>query len=497
MQNVRLSEPCEERATLWSGPNVLHTAAWRVAFWNTLAFGAGTALVFWFLQVNIATSVVKWNEVWLTSESAAITEILNQYAERPGQAASHAFLELLTSQFNRNHSSPIPMNTVFAIVRGGDGLQKASAGLKDPGPFLKSAQAVRVGQLKPQSVNVPGADAPFLVLARNVGGDVVYFGFSECISSNVLGALRALLAASWTAMLAIGFCISFLSARRTLGRVQNVTETARAIGQNNLSARVPEGQHTDEIGRLTLTFNRMLDRIEDCVYQVHTMTDSLAHDLKSPITAMRAKLELELSAESDRCPQSVVHALEELDRLSEFLNQYLDVAEARAGALRLWLRPLDLTAIVSDMVELYQPAFVDKGMRIELNHSKPVVVSADVQLIQRMLANLLDNELNHVPTGCRVAVTVTERGVVVVQDDGPGFPDELRSQIFDRFAKGTFSSGRGLGLAFVHAVMSAHGGTARAGVGSAGGASISLHFAPHQARSNSGLIDPVALAASC
>ena len=131
---------------------------------------------------------------------------------------------------------------------------------------------------------------------------------------------------------------------------------------------MPTTQHNDEIGQLSLTLNRMLDRIESSVHQLHTITDSLAHDLRSPLTAIRGKLEMSLSEgrQSAQAEPMIVSAIEELDRLAEFLNASLDVAEARADALRLTRSEIDLDEMMRVMIDLYEPCMSERGLRMQL-----------------------------------------------------------------------------------------------------------------------------------
>ncbi len=126
-------------------------------------------------------------------------------------------------------------------------------------------------------------------------------------------------------------------------------EAASRIGHSELNARVPTSKRNDEVGQLARTLNRMLDRIENSMHQLHTITDSLAHDLRSPLTAIRGKLEMSLSAATDaEQAEPIVSAIDELDRLTEFLNASLDVAEARADALRLTRSEINLDELLTD-----------------------------------------------------------------------------------------------------------------------------------------------------
>jgi len=282
----------------------------------------------------------------------------------------------------------------------------------------------------------------------------------------------------WLLIVLFGFAIVFLTTRRMLSHVRRITEAAAQIGHADLNSRVPTTKRHDEVAQLGLTLNRMLDRIESSMHQLHTITDSLAHDLRSPLTAIRGKLEMSLSADSHvEQAEPIVSAIEELDRLTEFLNQSLDVAEAKADALRLTRTQIELDELLRVMMDLYEPSMGDKGLHIRLYNADPATIQADAALIHRMIANLFDNELKHLPPGCTVTIRlqVEEDSVsIVFEDNGPGFSSDVMPLLFERRVKGKESSGHGLGLAFIDAVARAHGGTVKASNREKGGARVTV-----------------------
>jgi len=263
-----------------------------------------------------------------------------------------------------------------------------------------------------------------------------------------------------------------------LSHVREITEAASRIDHSDLAARVPTTRRNDEVSQLALTLNHMLDRIENSVHQLHTITDSLAHDLRSPLTAIRGKLEMSLSAATDgEFTESIVASIEELDRLSDFLNKSLDVAEAKADALRLERGAVDIDELLRVMIDLYEPSMSEKGLQMRLHSSGPVVIQADAALLHRMVANLFDNELKHLPSGCSVHIQLKAREdevSLLLEDDGPGFDAEVSQHLFERRVKGKASTGHGLGLAFVDAVARAHGGFASIGCREGSGARIEV-----------------------
>jgi signal transduction histidine kinase len=159
------------------------------------------------------------------------------------------------------------------------------------------------------------------------------------------------------------------------------------------------------------------------------------------------------------------------------LDTTLDVAEAQAGALRLDRNTVDLSAVVRQLVDLYQPAMDEHHHELMVDLEDHVVVDADRGLLNRVLSNLIENEIAHLPVGCQITIRLRSRegsAIVVIEDNGPGFPPDISTHAFERFVRGKHSHGHGLGLAFVDAIVRAHGGTAKISESPAGGAAITL-----------------------
>jgi signal transduction histidine kinase len=331
----------------------------------------------------------------------------------------------------------------------------------------------------PFDLQVKGTATPFRVASVPLhDGSHIYLGVSERDELHVLRKLRWRFLLLWLLNVLLGSAIVFLTARRMLRDVQEITDAASRIGESDLSKRVPATGRNDEVGQLASTLNRMLDRIEKSIHQLHTITNSLAHDLRSPLTAIRAKLEMSLTADA-KGPEvdSIVAAIDEIDMLTEVLTRSLDVAEAEADALRLNRTVIDLQELLQVMIELYEPSMSEKELRIELRSTAPVEVFADAALLHRMFANLFDNELKHLPPSCSVTISLHAVGdfaVVVLEDDGAGFASQVSSSMFQPRAKGQDSRGYGLGLAFVEAVAGAHSGEVVAENRAEGGARLTI-----------------------
>jgi signal transduction histidine kinase len=457
----------------------MRSAAWRISLWATLAFACGTMFVFVFLDRFVANDIQRRSDAWLSGE----VEVLGDVAERTPNDALYGRVvsevaELAAREVpNREPGKTASNDSVFFLQSGVDGSLKLWVGAGSGEDHLQAIRARRILEDQPTDIRVAGVKIPFRVASMQMNdGSHIFLGLSERDEMRVLRKLRARFFLLWLSLVMLGFAIVFLTTRRMLSHVRGITEAASRIGHSDLNTRVPTTRRNDEIAQLALTLNRMLDRIESSMHQLHTITDSLAHDLRSPLTAIRGKLEASLSAVRDEeQAEAVVSAIDELDRLTDFLNKSLDVAEAKADALRLSPGQIDLDELLRAMVGLYEPSMSERGVQVNLRSSGPVKMEGDAGLLHRMIANLFDNELKHLSPARQVTVELHAddgSASLAITDNGTGFDEEVLPHVFARRVKGKHSSGHGLGLAFVDAVVRAHGGTVTAGNAEGGGAKI-------------------------
>ena len=460
---------------------VMHSAAWRISLWATLAFACGTMVVFAFLHRFVASDIQQRTDAWLAGE----VEVLGDVAEHTPKDALYdrvvsEVAELASKEVpNRLRSEGQANDFVFFLQTDSKGALALWVGSGSAEPPLSAIRRQPFPPDKPQDLHVAGTDVPFRVVALRLDdGSVIYLGLSEHDELRVLRNLRFRFFTWWLLLVMLGFVIVFYTTRHMLSHVRKMTEAASRIGHTELDKRVPTSTRNDEVAHLARTLNHMLDRIENSVRQLHTMTDALAHDLRSPLTAIRGKLEMSLSAATHgEQAEPIVAAIDELDRLTEFLNTSLDVAEGRADALRLSKSTLDLDELLRGMADLYEPSMSEKHLHVRLKSSGPVKMLADAALMHRMISNLFDNELKHLPGGCTATFSLESaegHARLTVQDNGPGFSPEILPHLFERRVKSKRSSGYGLGLAFVDAVVRAHGGSVAASNQSEGGACLEL-----------------------
>jgi signal transduction histidine kinase len=462
------------------GSSFYRTAAWRLALRSTIVFAAGSAAVFLAMYFIVARTVRERSDSWLMGESETLKQVaINTPRDALYDRIVEEVAELASQEVSYDGSGgQVAGNTVFFAQTGDPSHAPVWVGPADSGQFLNALATMRISQGAPVSLQIAGWPAPFRVVAVNMqpGEGHIYLGLLDSTASHLLRQLLVRFFLGWVFIIAFGFLITLFGLRRMLKRVDAITGAAASIRPDDLSSRVPAGKQQDEVARLARTFNNMLDRISSSVNQLRTLTDSVAHDLKSPITSVRGSLEIALSLEDrEQSSELVARAIEHLDRLSEVITTSLDVAEAEGGALRLHREPVDLSDLVNRVAELYAPAFADRHQHLAVHTGASIKVGADLSLCTRMLSNLMENELRYAGDGAAVTVTVAaeaEMVCITFEDNGPGFAAELLPRVFQRFVKGTESEGHGLGLAFVSAVAVVHGGRAVARGGPRGGAQI-------------------------
>jgi signal transduction histidine kinase len=460
------------------------SAAWRISIWPTLAFATGTAVAFLIVYFLVGKSIRDRTDTWLSGEVETLARVA---ADTPRDYLYNRILgevaELATQEApHERNAEGQKLNSVFFLeVDSRRPDERLWIGPGSPDAFLDAIQQAKLNPGVPQTIRVAAQRPAFRVIVRQqADGRRIYLGLSVRADNHLLHRFSRGFVMIWVGTVLLGFLVSYWSARRTLLRVERIAETVAGIGAGELEERLPEPVNSDEISRLAQTFNHMLDRIQSSVNQLRSVTDSIAHDLKSPITLIRGTLEAALCREDDvSWRESVGQSVEDLDGLLLLLNTTLDLAEAEAGALRLNRIPVDLSAALAQLASLYQPAMAERGHVLTLDLEPQVLIYADPLLLNRVISNLLHNELTHLPPGCLIGVHLRAyegSAILLIEDNGPGFPSGLRTRAFERFVKGENSPGHGLGLAFVAAVVRAHAGTIRLSDRPGGGAVITVSF---------------------
>ena len=270
----------------------------------------------------------------------------------------------------------------------------------------------------------------------------------------------------WTVVLILllGLGGGALMSQNMLRRLDAINRTSGEIIKGDLTRRVPLAGSGDEFDVLAENRNRMLDRIERLMKGLREVTDSVAHDLRTPLNRLRNRLEESVARLQASGAQAgeIERAIAETDQLIGTFNALLLIAETDAGTTRAAMTPLDLGEVAADVAELYEPLAEERHIALSLTPAPDVMVEGNRSLIAQAMANLVDNAIKYTPEGgqVRIGVAVHDGVELSVADSGPGIPPEDRIRVVERFVRleaSRNSPGTGLGLSLVAAVAPFHG----------------------------------------
>ena len=330
------------------------------------------------------------------------------------------------------------------------------------------------GTLRAHTFVLPGGFR--LLVGRDPRGRA---DFEDLILESLGGALGI--------TLVLGLVGGLIMSRRMLRRVDAVRETGQRIVRGDLSRRMPVTGVGDEFDRLSLTVNEMLDEIETLMTGLRTVTDSVAHDLRSPLTRLKSRLELALRdgpAEGHGHRAALERAIAETDGILRTFATLMEIARAESGKAGIAMTPVSLRAVVADVVELYAPLAEEKGLAIEAALDEVGNVAGHGQFLSQLVANLLDNALGYTAEGgIRVSLSRAPSGAVrlAVEDSGPGIPPAERERVLQRFVRldrSRTDGGSGLGLSLVAGVASLHRADLVLDESPLGGLRVSATFPP-------------------
>ncbi|MEO5618203.1 MAG: ATP-binding protein [Candidatus Eisenbacteria bacterium] len=433
------------------------TIAVRLTLWYAAAFAFSSLLAMALVYGTVFAVLHQRADRELISDLEELVEMV----DAGGAAAFHA--ELVRERDG-------PDSTIAHMRLWSPGLKPVES-LGFPRPDAATLRLVHAQRerdevtLRSLPRAAPGAEVR-AACGRSAAGFVIELGQSLQEVEALLAALRNGILLALPTVLLLGGPIGWFMARRALRGVEVVTQTALRIAGGAIDERVPVGSHGDELDRLALAFNGMLDRIAQLIAGMREVTDDLAHDLRTPLARMRASAERAAArgAGTEEWLTLAGTTTEECDRLLQILNSTLEIAEARAGATPLALEDVDLAELAEEARDLFATLAEDAGIALELGAPARCMVRADRARVQRIVANLLDNALKFTPAGGRIAMRVADQGAWValdVQDTGIGIAADKLPRVFERFYRADGSRtghGSGLGLSLAQAFARAHGG---------------------------------------
>lgn len=297
-------------------------------------------------------------------------------------------------------------------------------------------------------------------------GYTVFIGVDVEDEDRLIGRmLRAILAAS-ALVIALGIISGVVVSRRFSRRLDAVNTVARTVMRGDLTRRAPRNGSGDELDELSSNFNSMLDRLEELMHRMRNVGDSIAHDLRSPLTRMRNRMEDAIRDEGDTQSRhaALEQALADSDELLGVFNAILSISRIEAGERKDSFETFDPSLLVSDIGELYEPVCEETGHQFGMQIEGSVQIRGDKNLVSQAMANMLDNAVKYTPEGGAIQLRLREcsdgRAEISVTDTGPGIPEEDRVRVTQRFVrleKSRNQPGSGLGLSLVKAISDVHG----------------------------------------
>ncbi|MEQ1618618.1 MAG: ATP-binding protein [Terricaulis sp.] len=316
----------------------------------------------------------------------------------------------------------------------------------DEGRVVRGRARGRLGRL---------LGGPILLVARDMSDD-------EAITDRITRALWTVAVLGLLLSVASGLIASWFASRR----VETIASAALDVMAGDLARRAPVRSDGDEFDGLAEAFNAMLDRIEQLIQATRSAGDAIAHDLRSPLTRFRQRLETALEAppDVDADREALRKAAEEADRLLEMFAGVLRLARVEASG-NWTLQRIDATAILRDLAEFYEPAAEERGLGYRSSIEDGLALSGEAGLFAQAASNLIENAMKYTPSGGCIEVRAwlrpDGRMEFSVLDDGPGIAPGERDRVLERFVRlesARTSPGAGLGLSLVAAVARLHRG---------------------------------------
>lgn len=300
----------------------------------------------------------------------------------------------------------------------------------------------------------------WLAVARELpGGFPLLVARSLGPVDETLAAMRRGMLGLLAAMLVAGGGVGWLAARSVMARIGRVNDLADRVAEGALDARLPGARSDDEFGLLETHVHAMLDRIQNLNRATHRLSDTIAHELRTPLNRMLQKL-----SKIEGQDELTAELKAEMRQAIRMFDSLLDISRAEADqGSGGGLVPVDLSAVCAEVWELYEPLAEDKGLVAEAKVAPGLRVLGDRNLIAQVLSNLLDNAIKYCAAGDRLTLDLAEAGdrhVMRVADTGPGLPEDIRAEAFERFVRAERDrgiKGHGLGLALVRAIAARHG----------------------------------------
>lgn len=429
-------------------PDFLNTTTFRWAIIFAAAFSGGMGILAIFIYWQTVGYLNQRFDLGLVRDAREIAsegpqdriELIGRYLDRGGGVLRVAGLFGPSQRFVAGNLQSIPSG----LPRSG-----AIATVRVPIKFSNRLKRERV-----RVTALPIAGGELLVLGRSpVDFDEISDIVTRALTLAVLPAVLLALIAGW------------LLSRGAVSRIADVHRASRLIMAGKLGERLPTHGTQDDFDKLARIVNEMLDEIERLMMEAKGVGEDIAHDLRTPLTRLRARIEraAETLPPAGETAASLFVAIEDIDQILITIRAILRIAEVEDGQRRSGFRDVDLCDVVREAVDLYEPIAEAKGVALTFREVQTGATRGDADLLFEAVSNLLDNAIKFTPTRGEVEVSI-HRGpgglLIRISDSGPGIPPEDFPKMLRRFHRGDRSRGTpgtGLGLSLVAAVVRLHG----------------------------------------
>ena len=425
--------------------NIFRAATFRLASLYVLLFAASVAALGAIAYLIISFALERRLDARIADEMASLLTVFK----------SGGLPELSVQINEREHLHPAGPLKYLLVGNQGERL----AGHLSSAPIQHGWSELKITESD-------GDIGHIRVLASPVGLDGwVAVGADREDVEEVEGAILNGFVSAFGAVVVLGIAGGIALSLTFLKRVETIRRTAEGIIAGDLSRRIPVRGTGDDLDRLSQTLNRMLDRIAELMESLRQVSSDIAHDLKTPLSRLRQRLEL---AHIDACSlrkdgSLAVAAVESIDGILATFDALLRIAQIEARTRRSGFREINLSDVFATVVEAFAPSAEEVGKNLIGRITPNIRMLADRELLTQMLANLVENGIRHTSVGARIEVTLTSEsdGIVgVVADNGPGVPECERERIFRRLYRleqSRSTPGSGLGMSLVRAIADLHG----------------------------------------
>ena len=442
-------------------PGPARTSAFRLARRFALAFAASSVVLF---------SVVYWLTASFFASQIDGT-VRDEIAEIRADAASagHAGMAGVVASLAR--SSP----GIAYLLQDPD--RRVLSGNMGPIRPVPGIRTLRPGHAARPGTEGSGLRGRGVVLAD---GDYLFVGVSDAGLRAMRRAIAGTFAVSLLTIFLLAVGSGVLAGRSLLGRIEAMSRTSREIMGGALTRRIATTGSGDELDHLAGSLNAMLDRIQSLMAGLQQVSSDIAHDLRTPLTRLRQRLE---RAKSDAEPAAsgsaeitgaitsaitgaIDASIADVDAILAVFSGLLRIAQIESGSRRSAFREVDLSALLDELVEIFGPVAAERGQRLSSDVAHGLALAGDRDLLGQAVVNLIENAIRHCPAGTAIVIGGRHEDarfiVVDVSDDGPGIPPHEASRVRDRFVRldaSRSTPGSGLGLWLVSAIATLHDAT--------------------------------------